>query len=125
MLKRKKVTKRAKNQLDRFSAKRGRGRPVKVAPSAVRGRADNWRVALERLWPDLEASLLAAKSPDEVSRAFNAAMPGGNEFPPHAELFFRVLNDPNFPKRKKARINFLADSTAGVGLVTPRRSRDI
>jgi hypothetical protein len=98
---------------------------VKVVPSAVRGRADNWRHSLARLWPDLEAPLLAAESAEEVSKAFEAAMPGSNEFPPHAELFLRVLKDRRFPKRKKARINFLADSTAGLGLVTPRRSRDI
>jgi hypothetical protein len=98
---------------------------VKAVPSAVRGRADNWRVSLARLWPDLEPRLLAAQSADEVSKAFELAMPGSNEFPPYAELFFRVLKDRRFPKRKKARINFLADSSAGLGYVTPRRSRDI
>jgi hypothetical protein len=125
MRKAKKVKKKARNPLDRFSLKRGPGRPVKVVPSAVRGRADNWRFSLARLWPDLEAPLLAAQSADEVSKAFEVAMPGSNEFPPHAELFLRVLKDAKLPKRKKARINFLADSSAALGLVTPRRSRDI
>jgi hypothetical protein len=125
MRKRKNVKKTANNPLDRFSGKRGRGRPVTVVPSAVRGRADNWRVSLARFWSDLEAPLLAAQTADDVATAFEKALPGNNEFPPHAQLFFRVLKDPKFPKRKKARINFLADSTAGVGLVTPRRSRDI
>jgi len=121
----KKVKKIARNPLDRFSLERGPGRPVKVVPSAVRGRADNWRSAIARLWNDLEGPLLAAQSPDEVSKAFQAVLPGNNEFPPHAEVMFRTLNDPKFPKRKKARINFLADSSAGLGIVTPRRSRDI
>lgn len=35
------------------------------------------------------------------------------------------LHDPRFPKRQQARINFLADSLAGLGRVTPRSSRDI
>jgi hypothetical protein len=125
MPKRKKVRKFAQNPLDRFSAKRGPGRPVKVVPSAVRGRADNWRVSLARLWDELEVPLLSAETADDVSKAFQTVLPGNNEFPPHAELIFRVLNDPRFPKRKTARINFLADSSAGLGLVTPRRSRDI
>jgi hypothetical protein len=38
----------------------------------------------------------------------------------------KVLRDREFPKRnKKARINFLADSLAAKGAVTPRTSRDI
>jgi hypothetical protein len=125
MKKGKRVPRTPKKPLDNFSLKRGRGRPVKVVPSAVRGRADNWRVFLARLWPDLEAPLLAAESPDDVSKAFQTALPGNNEFPPHAEVIFRTLKEPNFPNRKKARINFLADSSAGLGIVTPRRSRDI
>jgi hypothetical protein len=125
MKKGKKVQKTSRNPLDRFSLKRGRGRPVKVVPSAVRGRADNWRVSLARLWPDVEDPLLAAESPDDVSKAFQTALPGNNEFPPHAEVIFRTLKEPTFPKHKKARINFLADSSAGLGIVTPRRSRDI
>ena len=36
-----------------------------------------------------------------------------------------VLRDPHFPKRRLTRIGFLADSLAGSGAVTPRRSRDI
>ena len=42
-----------------------------------------------------------------------------------ANLIFRVLRDPKFPKRREAQINFVADSLAGLGFVTPRRSRDI
>jgi hypothetical protein len=46
--------------------------------------------------------------------------------PALALLVLSVLRDPKFPKRKReARINFLADSLAGLGRVTARRSRDI
>lgn len=121
----KKAKTTSRNPLDRFSLKRGPGRPVKVVPSAVRGRADNWRHSLTRLWDDLEGPLLAAESPDDVSRAFETVLPGNNEFPPYAEVIFRASKDPKLPKRKKARINFIADSSAGLGVVTPRRSRDI
>jgi hypothetical protein len=96
-----------------------------VSASAVRSRADNWRVSLAGLWPDLESPLLAAESPEDVSKAFQAALPGNNEFPNYSEVIFRTLKAKNFPKKKKARINFLADSSAGLGIVSPRRSRDI
>ncbi len=49
-----------------------------------------------------------------------------NEFAALASLILEVLRDPDFPKRdKEARINFLADSLAARGVVTPRTSRDI
>jgi hypothetical protein len=125
MRKRKRVRKEPKNWLDRFSLKRGPGRPATVSAEAVRSRADGWRVSLARLWPDLEGPLLAAESPDDVAKAFQSALPGNNEFPPYSEVIFRTLKEPNFPKRKKARVNFLADSSAALGTVSPRRSRDI
>jgi hypothetical protein len=125
MRKGKRARKRPQNFLDRYSPKRDPGRPPTVSASAVRGRADNWRVSLARLWSDLEAPLLAAQTADDVATAFEKALPGNNEFPPHAEVIFRTLKDPKFPRQKKARINFLADSSAGLGIVTPRRSRDI
>ena len=45
--------------------------------------------------------------------------------PPLANLIFRVLREPKFPKRREAQINFLADSLAGLGYLAPRSSRDI
>jgi hypothetical protein len=125
MPRRKRALETARNPLDRFSTKRGRGRPIKVVPTAVTGRAWNYRDLLPRIWNELEGPLLAAKTTDDVVKAFEAAMPGSNEFPPLAPLILEVIQDPHFPKRQKARINFLADSVAGIGLVTPRRSRDI
>lgn len=125
MAKPKNPQKRTRNPLDRVSVKRGRGRPFKVVRSAVSGRASNYRGLLPRIWNELEGPLLAAKTPEDVVKAFEAAHPGSNEFPPLAQLILEVIRDPHFPARQKARINFLADSVAGVGLVRPRRSRDI
>jgi hypothetical protein len=125
MAKRKRALKSAQNPLDRFSTKRGRGRPIKVVASAVSGRAANYRGILPLIWNDLEVPLLKAETEDDVIQAFQIAQPGGNEFPALAPLILKVVKDPRFPKRRTARINFLADSVAGVGLVTPRRSRDI
>ena len=45
--------------------------------------------------------------------------------PALASLVLSVLREPGFPKRRQQRINFLADSLAGLGSVSPRRSRDI
>lgn len=125
MAKRKRGLESAQNPLDRFSTKRGRGRPINVVPSAVSGRAANYRGVLPLIWNDLEGPLLKAQAEDDVIKAFQVAQPGGNEFSALAPLILKVLKDPKFPKRRTARINFLADSVAGVGLVTPRRSRDI
>jgi hypothetical protein len=98
---------------------------VKVVRSAVVGRADNYRGLLPRLWDELESPLLTAQTENDVIKAFQIAQPGGHEFPSLAPLILTAIRDPNFPKRRKARINFIADSVAGVGLVTLRRSRDI
>jgi hypothetical protein len=125
MTKQKQTVKRAKNLLDSFSIKRGPGRPPTVSASAIAGRAQNYRGILPLIWRELEPLLLDAATEDDVVRAFQVAQPGGNEFPPLASLFLKVLKDPKFPKRQRARINFLADSVAGTGLITPRSSRDI
>ena len=98
---------------------------MKVVPSAVVGRADNYRGILPRIWDALETPLLMAQTEDDVIKAFQIAQPGGHEFPSLAALILKVVGDRQFPKTRKARINFLADSVGGVGLVTPRRSRDI
>jgi hypothetical protein len=96
-----------------------------VVASSVIGRAANYRDQLPRIWNELEGPLLAAQTPEDVAKAFETALPGNNEFPPRASLILEVIKDPRFPKRQKSRIKFLAESIAGVGVVTPRRSRDI
>ena len=123
MAKSKNPQKSAKNLLDRFSTERGRGRPPKVVRSAVVGRADNYRGILPMIWKELEVPLLKAQTEEEVVKAFQVAQPGGNEFPSLAPVILKAIKDAEFSTRRKAKINFLADSIAGVGLVTLRRSR--
>jgi hypothetical protein len=125
MTSRKKAPRKEKKALDRFSPKRGPGRPPRVSASAIRGRADNYRVALTRVWTELEPFLLGGPTLDDVRKGFEVALTGGTEFPQHAELILKIVTDSKFPKRRKARIHFLADSLAGLGSVTPRSSRDI
>ena len=96
-----------------------------VVADAVAGRSENYRGILPLIWKELETPLLMAQTDDDVVKAFQIAQPGGNEFTSLAPLILQVVKDPKFPKRQKARINFLADSVAGVGLVTARSSRDI
>ena len=37
----------------------------------------------------------------------------------------KIREDPKFPKKAKTQIAFFADSLAGLGQISPRRSRDI
>ena len=105
--------------------KLGRGRPPKIRASEVAGRAYNYRGILENVWDRLWPLLSEAQTEDEVIAALQNASPYDREFGPWASLIVTVLKDRNFPKRQQARINFLADSLAGSGVVSPRRSRDI
>lgn len=68
-----------------------------------------------------------AQTAEEVTQAFtDAASPYPEYFVPNlAPLILKVLRDPKFPKTPEAQANFLADSLAGRGLVSARRSRDI
>jgi hypothetical protein len=136
MPKRTKQALKPKNPLDTVSGKRGRGRPG-VRASEIVGRATNYRWILEQLWKRLAGPLLKAQTEEEIIRAFREnASPYEQEFVPVlAPLILRVLNEPKFPKREpkprkrkpklNPRIVFLADSLAGRGWVSPRRSRDI
>lgn len=112
--------------LDTFSEKRGRGRRG-VRPSEITGRAYNYRTIFGYVWDRLRIPLLAAKDDIEVIRAFEEnAQPYTREFMPMlAGLILKVIREPKFPKRRIAQINFLADSLAGYGTTSPRRSRDI
>ena len=123
----KKNKKRPNKPLDTFSEKRGRGRPARMRASEIRGRADNYRWILNQLWDRLWPLLSQAQTEADIIKAFQeGASPYDREFSPGlAALTLRVLHEPKFPKRRDPQINFLADSLAGLGLVTPRRSRDI
>jgi hypothetical protein len=127
MQKRKKIAKKLTNPLDRFSEKVGRGRPPRVRPTEIRGRADKYRFIFGQVWGRLSPRLLRATTEQEVIDSFlEDATPYAQEFVPAlANLIFRVLRDPKFPKRREAQINFFADSLAALGYVAPRSSRDI
>jgi hypothetical protein len=119
------VPKVAKKTLDTFPQKRGRGRPEKVSSAAVSWRADSYRGIFGHVWDELWPILSSPQSEEDVIRAFKTTAQYGSEIATLAPLIFTVLTDSRFPKRKQAQINFLADSIGGVGIVTPRSSRDI
>jgi hypothetical protein len=125
MPKRNKPRKRPPKALDIHLAKRGRGRPVKMAASEVRGRAYNYRLIFSQIWEKVGERLLQAQTPEAVVQAFDETAYRG-EFEPLASLFLRVLREPDFPKRdSEAQANFLAESLAARGTLAPRTSRDI
>ena len=62
---------------------------------------------------------------EEVIQAFEKDARYTNEFRPIASLILKIIQERKFPKRREAQFNFLADSLAGLGLISPRRSRDI
>jgi hypothetical protein len=113
-----------KNPLDRVPRRQRRGRPPKIDPHFVRGSADTYRVLLERSWNELER-LLVEPADQKICDLIQSAFPNNLDPPRLASLIVEAMNEPTFPKRKRARINFIADSIAGHGLVTLRRSRDI
>jgi len=123
MAKTKKTPKRVKKPLDTFSHKRGRGRPG-VRTSEISGRAYNYHLIFTQIWDIVGWSLLAANTKEEVIKALEPTH-YKDEFATIASLVLQVLHDPKFPKRREAQINFLADSLAGRGIISPRRSRDI
>src|SRR6266852_425496 len=126
MAKPRKARKRSKDPLDTVSEKGRRGPKRRVDPSAVRGRADNYRGILKNVWDQLWPRLSQVQTVDDVITAFQEGYPGEHEFMPYqAPRILEVLKERAFPKRQKARINFFADSLAGLGLVSARRSRDI
>ena len=126
--------KKAKIPLDTVPEKRRPGRRAQLRPSEIAGRAANNRWILNQVWDRLWPFLSKAQTEEEVVKAFQevvkafqeGASPYDRGFMPFlAGLIIKVMNEPKFPTRREARINFLADSLAGVGCVTPRRSRDI
>lgn len=122
---RKKVFENPQKRLDAFSEKRSRGRPYKIRASEVSGRAYNYRLIFSQTWEVLGERLVRATTEEEVLQAFEGTA-YKDEFAGIVSLVLTVLRDADFPKRnKEARINFLADSLAARGAVTPRTSRDI
>jgi hypothetical protein len=127
MAKHKTIVPKPEKPLDTFSQKRSRGRPRRVNPSETRGRADNYRLILNQVWDRLWPLLEQAQTEEDVIRAFDeGASVYAREFMPTlAGLILEIIREPRFPERREPQINFLADSLAGRGWVSPRRSRDI
>jgi hypothetical protein len=115
-----------KKGLDSWQEKRRRGRPARMRASEIRGRADNYRWIFDQVWDRLWPLLSKVQTEEEAIKAFEeGANPYQREFVPFAPLAVKILRERRFPKHRKAEINFLADSLAGLGQVSPRRSRDI
>src|SRR5579883_869019 len=115
--------------LDTFSQKRPVGRPARMAPSEISGRSYNLRLQFGQIWNTVEGRLLRAKTEEDVLGAFDlAGQYWRNQFGPGTipSVILTILRDPKFPKeRRQQQINFLADSLAAWGTLSPRRSRDI
>jgi hypothetical protein len=124
MPKRKKVRRNPGIPLDSILGRRGRGRPG-VIRSEIVGRADNYRGIFSNIWKTVGKQLLEAKSEESVIKAFESEAHYKSEFAPIAALVLKVVREKKFPKTKEAQINFLADSLAGRGWISARRSRDI
>jgi hypothetical protein len=125
MTKAKNVPKTAKKVLDTFSTKRAPGRPQRVAPSEIEGRAHNYRGILDHVWDELWPHLSTVETEEGVVAAFQSTIPNDTQFSCSPALILKVLKERHFPKRRQVQIDFLADSIAGLGIVAPRRSRDI
>ena len=125
---RKKTRRKAKKAIDRFSGKRGPGRPRQADPWEVSVRARReLRPVLEESWESLEHPFLYAKDKGAYKAAMASLSPDLRKHFP-ASLFQTILDtrhDPKFPKTPKARIKFFAESLAAMGNVGPRRSREL
>jgi hypothetical protein len=130
MTERKNPQNKPKKELDAFSQKRPVGRPGRVRASEVGGRSYNHRLQFSQIWDTVGESLICAQTQEDVLKALDlAGQYWRNIFgssPGIPSLILRILHDPKFPKKVRQRqINFLADSLAAWGSVSPRRSRDI
>lgn len=138
MRKRKKLSTTSKVPLDRGAARKPRGRP-RVRQSEIVGRAANyrhmfWSVRLDAKRKEYvrdkpyewAVALVMAKSKEDVVRALDSS-PNHiqSEFKPLVSLMLQVLRERDFPKREENEFDFLADSLAARGQVSPRGSRDI
>lgn len=120
---------------------RGRGRRAKMPASEIIGRASNYRGMfwLYRLHENKKdptknewvrdqpqpwvIQLLASKNAAEVEGVLECSQ--NQALRPLIPLILKVLGERSCPKMTEKKVDFLADSLAGVGVVSPRRSRDI
>ncbi len=120
------MKKTSKSLLTRFGEERGRRQ--KIPHSTVSGRAYNKTLILTQQKDNLDWDRLRrAKTVEDLKQAFGKFPPQylENEFHDFP-LILKVVADPKFPKgRQDRQIQFLAESLAGGGFVSPRRARDI
>jgi hypothetical protein len=105
-----------------------RGPKPKIRPSEVVNRAYDLRLTFTQAGEQLDWSrVLAAQSREEVISAFGQMNETyRRKFLYKPELILKCLKDPKFPKQnRKAQEEFIADSLAGDGRISIRRSRDI
>ncbi|HZP33658.1 MAG TPA: hypothetical protein VFB23_09900 [Candidatus Acidoferrales bacterium] len=117
----------SKKGLDTFSEKRPVGRPARMRPSEIAGRSYNLRLQFGQIWDTVGHWLIEAQTDEDVLYALDlAGQYWRNEFGRIPWLILKIVRDPKFPKkRRQQQINFLADSLAAWGTLSPRRSRDI
>lgn len=127
MAEQKSARKERKKALDSFSEKKPVGRPARMRPSEIAGRSYNLRLQFGQIWNTVCEGLIAAHTEEDVLKALDLAGEyWRNEFGRIPSLILKILRDPKFPKkRREQQINFLADSLAAWGTLSPRRSRDI
>jgi hypothetical protein len=129
----KKQPKEVKKTLDSLSGsgtnpkKNNRGRKRKLPWSTVTGQASNYQFQLGEVWHRLGTPLLAAKTEEEVTKAFNqSGQPYAGDFVPRLSSdILLLLKDKDFPQRSIPRLKFLARSLAGRPTISFRSSRDI
>ena len=112
--------------LDKVLRKRRRGRPG-VRKSEIQGRAYDYGLTLKQHWDVLAEPFLKAQSEEEFKRLLEKAPEhvrsklGPNLFP----AVEKIREDPKFPVKATTQIAYFAESFAGLGRISPRRSRDI
>jgi hypothetical protein len=107
--------------------KNNRGRKRRLPWETVTGRAANYEFQLNEVWHRLGTSLLAAKTVDDVTKAFKQfGQPYDGDFVPRLSSdILLLLKDEDFPHRTTPQIKFLARSLAGRPTLSFRRSRDV
>jgi hypothetical protein len=128
LAKRRRMKKTPTNALDSVPAKPGRGRRPRVAAYLMLARSQHLRRSIGLVWSDLAPRLFAARSAADVQGAFESdpiRMAPIGAMPSWYPLIPEIMRERTFPRTRDAQIKFLADSLAGWGEISPRRSRDL
>ena len=128
LAKRRRMKRTSTNALDSVVARPGRGRRPRVATDLMQARSEHLRRCLDQVWSDLAPRLFNARNAPAVKEAFESdairLAPIG-AMPSWFTVIPGILRERTFPKTRDAQIKFLADSLAGWGEISPRRSRDL